>query len=368
MYHNEGCARGLSIILTSQVGIGTPLVSALQSHLGVNHPVLVSFLCPVSHLAEFNRDPAEGQKKLASGGICMTANDFPAFLWSGNPPGCDYDNDTMTEGLLHGYLIECVMQHIFTGPSTALGQDSRVTRTCNAMLHDVTTVEVEHIAYACVQAHFGISAQNKWSDINGNFKYPEFYHNIIDFIRNCGDTDWVEELKKWWNMPLFKNEAGREGGSEAWPSADEYGRNSSGSVDSLARMRAQVAACSTTPKSSAAPAVPDHPLLAHPVTPPPSSPALTCAESPSAPLPPTPAPAPAHSSPSNFASTSRKSPALSELTDNDDALDDISNGKSKHSPAKTHLKGKGKNRRIEDSGDEEAQWPVKCARKQTHRR
>jgi hypothetical protein len=54
-----------------------------------------------------------------------------------------------------------------------------------------------------LQARFGITAQNKWSDIDGNFKYPEFYHNIIDFIRDCGDTDWVGQLKKWWNMYVF---------------------------------------------------------------------------------------------------------------------------------------------------------------------
>jgi hypothetical protein len=46
------------------------------------------------------------------------------------------------------------MRHIFTGPSTALGDDSRATRSCNASLHDMTTVEAEHIAYACVQASF----------------------------------------------------------------------------------------------------------------------------------------------------------------------------------------------------------------------
>ncbi|KAG1897519.1 uncharacterized protein F5891DRAFT_923775, partial [Suillus fuscotomentosus] len=125
-----------------------------RSHLDVNHPVLASYLCPVSHLAEFNRDPAEYVLfyiKLASGGICLTTDDFPTFLWSGNPPGCDYDNNAMTEGLLQGYLIECVIQHIFMGPSTALGQDSWATRTCNVMLHNMTTVEAEHIAYACVQ-------------------------------------------------------------------------------------------------------------------------------------------------------------------------------------------------------------------------
>ncbi|KAG1838089.1 hypothetical protein DFJ58DRAFT_846209 [Suillus subalutaceus] len=176
-----------------------------RSHLGVNHPVLASFLFPVSHLAKFNRDPANvfslrfaflrGQKKLASGGICMTANDFPAFLWSGKPPGCDYDDDTMIDSLLQGYLIE------------RLGQDSWVTQTCNAALHDMTTVEAEHIAYA---ACFGIGMQNKWLDIDSNFKYLEFYHNIINFICDCEDTDWVGVLKKWWNMTLFKNKAGQE--------------------------------------------------------------------------------------------------------------------------------------------------------------
>jgi len=43
------------------------------------------------------------------------------------------------------------MRHIFMGPSTALGEDSRATCSCNATLHDMTTVEAEHIAYACVQ-------------------------------------------------------------------------------------------------------------------------------------------------------------------------------------------------------------------------
>jgi hypothetical protein len=46
------------------------------------------------------------------------------------------------------------MRHIFTGPSTALGDDSCTMRLCNAPLHDMTTIEAEHIAYACVQASF----------------------------------------------------------------------------------------------------------------------------------------------------------------------------------------------------------------------
>ncbi|KAG2136991.1 hypothetical protein DEU56DRAFT_736909 [Suillus clintonianus] len=107
-----------------------------RSHLGVNHPVLASFLCPVSQLTEFTRDPAEGQKKLASGGILMTANDFPAFLWSGNPPGCDYDDEAMTEGLFQGYLIEHVsfsQVWLSISPRTCPGIASYIYRPINCL-------------------------------------------------------------------------------------------------------------------------------------------------------------------------------------------------------------------------------------------
>ncbi|KAG1762921.1 hypothetical protein EV702DRAFT_946003, partial [Suillus placidus] len=118
--------------------------------MGINHPVLASFLCPISALADFNRDPVLAQKWMEIRWICMTLIDFPTFLWAGNPPGSRYNEDMMSEGLFQCYFLERV-SHIFTGPSTALGDDSCATHLCNASLHDMTTVEAEHIAYACVQ-------------------------------------------------------------------------------------------------------------------------------------------------------------------------------------------------------------------------
>jgi hypothetical protein len=105
---------------------------------------------------------------MQAGKIELTADAFPAFLWKGDPPGADYDPDNMMDGFLEGFTLERVstttyrsfihislcfqtMQHIFTGPSTALGTQSRGTRPCNAVLHDMTTVEAAHIAYGCVQ-------------------------------------------------------------------------------------------------------------------------------------------------------------------------------------------------------------------------
>jgi hypothetical protein len=59
---------------------------------------------------------------------------------------------------------------------------------------------------------------------------------------------------------------------------------------------------------------------------------------------------------------------LSNLTDDEGALNDITNRKAKQPAGKTHSKSKGKQRHIEDSDDEEAQQPAKRARKQTCRR
>lgn len=178
-----------------------------------------------------------GQKKLASGGIHLATNNFPAFLWSGNPPACNYDDDTMTEGLLQGYLIECVSfslqyhhqyhANMYQGNVAYIygpiySSRSRLVGYMNLQCCTTWHNNCRSRAYCLYlhtskssysgkcwltlfnsQAHFGISTQNKWLDIDGNFKYPEFYHNIIDSIRNCGDTDWVGQLKKWWNMYVF---------------------------------------------------------------------------------------------------------------------------------------------------------------------
>ncbi|KAG2335689.1 hypothetical protein BDR05DRAFT_856723, partial [Suillus weaverae] len=133
------------------------------------------------------------------GKIKVTAFALPAFLWAGDPPGTDYNDNNMFEGMFEGYLLERTMRHIFTSPSSAYGGETRATRTCNAALHDMTTVEAAHIAYGCLQVRFSISAKNAWSEIDGAFNYREFYNNIIDLIEDSPDPEWKEELLKAWN-------------------------------------------------------------------------------------------------------------------------------------------------------------------------
>ncbi|KAI6030075.1 hypothetical protein EDC04DRAFT_119176 [Pisolithus marmoratus] len=98
----------------------------------------------------------------------------------------------------------------------------------------MTTVEAEHIAYGCLQAHFAISSWTKWAEMDRTFNYHSFYYNIVNMIRESPDKEWVEWLKKWWNVSLFKSEMGCKAGAgamEPWQDLDDLG--SSTSNDSL---------------------------------------------------------------------------------------------------------------------------------------
>ncbi|KAG1725157.1 uncharacterized protein EDB91DRAFT_1087218 [Suillus paluster] len=250
------------------------------THLGVNHPVLARFLCPIGEIENFNEDPTITIEWLQSGKIRMEADTLPAFLWNGDLPGGNYDPDNMMDGFLDGFVLERTMRHIFTGPSTAYGAQSRGTRPSNAALHAMTTVEPPHIAYGCVQVQFGISSRNTWTEEDSDFNYHDFYRYIIELINDLPDND-KEQLLKDWNLKLFKNEAECDVAKDG---ADEFGPLGAckGGSD-LACLRAQMAACNAAAKTCAMDS--EHPAapLHHPSptqenlpppsrTPPPSSP------------------------------------------------------------------------------------------------
>ncbi|KAG2033273.1 hypothetical protein BDR03DRAFT_985119 [Suillus americanus] len=166
--------------------------SGSRTHMGFNHPILARFLCPVRELETFSDDADKALKNIQGGKIKVTAFTLPAFLWAGDPPGMDYDDDDMFEDMFEGYVLERTMHHIFTSPSSAYGGETCAMRTCNAALHDMTTIEAAHITYGCLQ--------NAWSEIDGAFNYREFYNNIIDLIKDSPDPEWKEELLKAWNV------------------------------------------------------------------------------------------------------------------------------------------------------------------------
>ncbi|KAI6032143.1 hypothetical protein BKA83DRAFT_16441 [Pisolithus microcarpus] len=75
-------------------------VKGSKDRLGFNHPELACLLCPVRNLQEFLEDPAEVKKQLQNGGILVTAQKWPAFLYSGDIAGKNYNPEKSNEGFL----------------------------------------------------------------------------------------------------------------------------------------------------------------------------------------------------------------------------------------------------------------------------
>ncbi|KAG2116899.1 hypothetical protein BD769DRAFT_1313100, partial [Suillus cothurnatus] len=80
--------------------------SGQRTHMGINHPVLARFLCPIGEITRFQDDPKATINRMQAGKIELTADAFPAFLWKGDPPGADYDPDNMMDGFLEGFTLE----------------------------------------------------------------------------------------------------------------------------------------------------------------------------------------------------------------------------------------------------------------------
>jgi len=101
------------------------------------------------------------RSQLEDGSIIMCTDAFPAFLWAGNPPGCDFNEDNMLDRLFKGYLPLCVHSKFLSNDTVCHCQEIRLQsiyssskscglHPCNAILHDMITVEPEHITYTCI--------------------------------------------------------------------------------------------------------------------------------------------------------------------------------------------------------------------------
>ncbi|KAG1732695.1 uncharacterized protein EDB91DRAFT_1251737 [Suillus paluster] len=183
--------------------------SKSRALMGFNHAQLGKLLCPVKYLVDYIKDPHGMKNKFDSASLKVTAALWPAFLYPGNTAGEDFDPEDIIEGLFRGYLLERVIKHIFTSPSSALKAGvSSGTRACNAKLHGMKEVGAEHITYAAVQARFAISSLEKWKDHDGLFYYTNFYTRIVNLIRGRKDEGWVNSLLGHYNEKLFGNENG----------------------------------------------------------------------------------------------------------------------------------------------------------------
>ncbi|KAI6008731.1 hypothetical protein F5J12DRAFT_782184 [Pisolithus orientalis] len=81
-------------------------VKSSKDRLGFNHAELTQLLCLVRSLQALLADATGVRKQLQNGNILVTTQKWPAFLYSSNIPGKDYNPEKSNEGFLCGYFIE----------------------------------------------------------------------------------------------------------------------------------------------------------------------------------------------------------------------------------------------------------------------
>ncbi|KAG2363383.1 hypothetical protein BDR07DRAFT_1375842 [Suillus spraguei] len=162
-------------------------------------------LCPIKFLSEYQKDPSVTKAKLEAGTINMDARAWLALLYKAGAAGVAgeaFDLMNVQDGLFEGFLVEHVMKHVLTSPSSALaGDDFHISDSCNAIIHGMMTVEAENITYAAIQACSAITSHDKWTAEDGKFL-------IIDVIRNPPDKAWATAILQHYNLKLFKDKAG----------------------------------------------------------------------------------------------------------------------------------------------------------------
>ncbi|KIN94625.1 hypothetical protein M404DRAFT_34847 [Pisolithus tinctorius Marx 270] len=81
-------------------------VKGSKDRLGFNHAELTQLLCLVRSLQALLADATGVRKQLQNGSILVTVQKWPAFLYSGDIPGKDYNPEKSDEGFLCRYFIE----------------------------------------------------------------------------------------------------------------------------------------------------------------------------------------------------------------------------------------------------------------------
>ncbi|KAG0696583.1 hypothetical protein DFH29DRAFT_879255 [Suillus ampliporus] len=159
----------------------------------------------------------------------------PQLAGAAGVAGEAFDLTNVQDGLFEGFLVERVMKHVLTGPSSALAGDNfHVSNSCNAIIHGMMMVEAENIAYAAVQARSAITSHDKWTTED--------------------NKAWATAILQHYNLKLFKDKAGCAAALST--SATSDARDLDEDEDDGALMRKQFALRSANLASTVKPAPP----------------------------------------------------------------------------------------------------------------
>ncbi|KAH7926004.1 hypothetical protein BV22DRAFT_1010124 [Leucogyrophana mollusca] len=172
-----------------------PIRPAGKEGRGFAHDVTGKLLCP----AEYQWSLAATKNKIRDRDpdFLVTAHSWPMFLYR----DYTYDATDIESGLLQSALMVKAYKHLFTSPSSARdvegdGDGADMIVSTGRRSDQATR---KHLRFA-------LSNARSWRSYDGDFDYPDFYNNIVDFFEiapNAAAATRVKELLRWWNRKVF---------------------------------------------------------------------------------------------------------------------------------------------------------------------
>ncbi|KAF6743074.1 hypothetical protein DFP72DRAFT_1080944 [Ephemerocybe angulata] len=151
---------------------------------------------------EYMKNRSHFMMKVNSGRIKLKTSDWPSFLF---PPGTVYDEKRPVRGMFLSFIVKRGIRIVYFGPSTAYDPSGAPGgQPCKAMLHHLTVIGPEHVAYVCVLIYYALSSLPIWKAHDRSFSLRRFYNNIVKLLSS--DKKWAKQTLKAINdeMPFDK--------------------------------------------------------------------------------------------------------------------------------------------------------------------
>ncbi|TFK25465.1 hypothetical protein FA15DRAFT_680234 [Coprinopsis marcescibilis] len=176
-----GHTADLGVVVDWLVPSGASATPQLSRHSKANHGFYHywtgKLLCPVG----LDWEDPKIQEELRSGTTIVSGEYWPAFIYK------DYtcDENNIWKGLFQSDILVKVVCTI-----VSLGSQ-KATKSCNAVIHNMTSVTIPLLAYIATQVMF---SQN---DVATDSE--TFYNLIISLLNNPDEKNDVDALLNWWN-------------------------------------------------------------------------------------------------------------------------------------------------------------------------
>ncbi|KAI0311282.1 hypothetical protein OF83DRAFT_1069090 [Amylostereum chailletii] len=172
------------------VALIPPIPPYSKIERGFNHPITGRLLCP----AVLDWDDPSVQDDLKALRTHPTGDHWPVLV---------YENHTYTpgdvwKGLFHGPLLVKAYKHVFTSPSSAIG-DSKSKKGSNAGKHRMNRVTRASIVYIATLTRFSLQNVAVFSRTDKVADSQRFYTSMTEMLDDPDFMDEVVELVAWWN-------------------------------------------------------------------------------------------------------------------------------------------------------------------------